>query len=87
LRDGAEKIKLFDKELHVKARVEVMDSYSAHGDYSEMIDYLKCQEPHLIKHLFLVHGQYDRQVTYREHLTNSGFHHIEIPEDGSTHEF
>jgi metallo-beta-lactamase family protein len=86
LRDGAETIKMFGQELKVKARIEIMDSYSAHGDYEEMIEFLKCQEPHLIKQLFLVHGTYDRQVKYREHLTQAGFHHIHIPEEDEVFE-
>jgi len=86
LRDGAEVIRIFGQELKVKARVEVMDSYSAHGDYAEMIEYLKCQQAHLIKKLFLVHGRPDVQLTYKGHLTQAGFHHIEIPEMGETFE-
>ncbi len=80
LRDGAKKVKIFGREYDVKARVEVLDSYSAHGDYAEMIEFLKCQQPHLIRHLFLVHGRLDVQEKYRDHLTESGFHHISIPE-------
>ncbi len=86
LRSGAKKIRLFDRELDVRASIELMDSYSAHGDYGEMIEFLSCQEPHLIKHVFMVHGQYERQVTYRAHLIDAGFHHIEIPEEGSVAE-
>lgn len=82
LREGAKEIRIFGQDLKVKARVEVMDSYSAHGDYAEMIKFLKCQEPHLIQKLFLVHGRHDVQVAYQEHLTQAGFHHIEIPEEG-----
>jgi len=84
LRAGAKEIKIYGRELKVKARVEVLDAYSAHGDYEEMIDYLSCQEPHLIKKLFLVHGKYETQTTYRDHLTKAGFHHIEIPDQGDT---
>ncbi len=82
LRAGAEKISIYGREYNVKAQVITIDSYSAHGDYSEMIDYLKCQTPHLIKHIFLVHGDYAAQETYRQHLIDSGFHHIEIPNLG-----
>lgn len=82
LRDGAKTIKILGEELQVKARIEVMDSYSAHGDYKEMSEYLRYQEPHLIRRIFLVHGSYEAQVAYREHLLARGFHHIEIPDQG-----
>lgn len=84
LRAGAKKIKVLGLEKKVKARIDAIDSYSAHGDYTEMIEYLQCQQPHLIKHLFLVHGNYESQQAYREHLTQAGFHHIDIPDGGST---
>ena len=84
LREGAKEIRIYGHDLKVNARVEVLDAYSAHGDYKEMIEYLSCQEPHLIKKLFLVHGKYETQLTYKDHLTQAGFHHIEIPERGDT---
>lgn len=87
LREGAKTIRMFGRELQVKAKIEVMDSYSAHGDYQEMISFLKCQEPHLIKKIFLVHGDYEKQVAYRDHLTQAGFHHIAIPEENGVYEF
>lgn len=82
LMAGAKQIEIYGRSYHVNANVEVLEGYSAHGDYKEMIDYLSCQEPHLIKKIFLVHGRYDTQLTYRNHLIDSGFHHIEIPKMG-----
>jgi len=82
LRTGASQVKIYGREYKVNARIEVIDSYSAHGDYSEMADYLSCQQAHLIKHLFLVHGRYDVQEKYKAYLDSRGFHHIEIPSKG-----
>lgn len=82
LRDGAQKVQIFGHDHDVKAKVVVMDSYSAHGDYQEMIEYLSCQQPHLIKHLFLVHGRNDVQQEFKGHLDQAGFHHISIPKKG-----
>ena len=81
LRDGAKKIKIFGQEKQVNASVEIMDSYSAHGDYKEMIQYLSCQNPQLIRKLFLVHGRYEVQEVYKKHLEDAGFYHIEIPKE------
>lgn len=80
LKDGAETVKIYGRDYRVKARVISIDSYSAHGDYREMKEYLSCQNAQLIKKLFLVHGRYETQKAYKEYLTNEGFHHIEIPE-------
>jgi metallo-beta-lactamase family protein len=62
--------------------VKILDSYSAHGDYKEMIQTLKCQDTTKVKKVFIVHGEYETQLSYKEKLTNEGFHDIVIPEKG-----
>jgi metallo-beta-lactamase family protein len=73
-------VSIFGKKYEVKARVEVMNSYSAHADYDEMLDYLSCQKHDEVKKIFLVHGEYDVQVDWREKLLKYGFKNVEIPE-------
>ena len=63
-----------------------MNSYSAHGDYNEMLQYLSCQKPEEIKEMFLVHGEYEVQVDWKEKLLDKGFRKITIPELHSTFE-
>lgn len=79
IRGGAKSVKLFGRELQVKAKIDSIDSYSAHGDRDEMTEYLMCQQAHLIKHIFLVHGNEKAMENYRDHLSKKGFHRIEIP--------
>lgn len=82
LRDGVERISLFGIKKKVKAEVEVMDSFSAHGDRSEMHEFIRNHRKS-IKKLFLVHGEIDRQESFREYLGERGFHGVvEIPELG-----
>ncbi len=84
LSAGNEEVSIFGKQYKVKARVEVLNSYSAHADYNEMLEYLACQNSLLVKRMFLVHGDYQVQVDWREKLMEKGFRNIEIPETGST---
>ena len=59
-----------------------MDSFSAHGDRSEMHEFIRNQR-NSIKKLFLVHGEIDRQESFRSYLGERGFHGmVEIPELG-----
>ncbi|MEL6667528.1 MAG: MBL fold metallo-hydrolase [Bacteroidota bacterium] len=81
LRAGATHLKLFGQEYEVKAEVTIMDSFSAHADQSEMIDYLDGQQQHC-KKLFLVHGTLDRQEVLSSKLKESGFGDVAIPELG-----
>lgn len=79
LRDGAEEISMFGSKLKVNAQVEIMDSFSAHGDYQEMIEYIDNQNREKLKKIFLVHGELDSQKQFKEHLKNAGFNSIYIP--------
>ncbi|TND10082.1 MAG: putative exonuclease of the beta-lactamase fold involved in RNA processing [Bacteroidetes bacterium] len=79
-------VKIFGKEFEVRAEVTTIGSYSAHADYKEMIQYLSCQDKQKVKKIFLVHGEPPVQEKYREHLKDVGFHHVEIPDQGSRHE-
>ncbi len=58
-----------------------MDSFSAHGDYKEMLDFIANQKNGL-KKLFLVHGDYDVQKTFKNTLNQNGFPNVFIPELG-----
>lgn len=77
---GDKEVKIYGIEYPVKADVRTMDEYSAHGDYKEMIQYLSCQDPMKVKEMYLVHGEYDVQVNYREKLMEAGFSNIRIPD-------
>lgn len=83
LRSGATSLKIFNQVKEVKAGVEVMDSFSGHGDRDEMKDFIINQKKKL-KKLFIVHGEYDTQQAWRSFLRESGFEHIEIPALGET---
>lgn len=78
LRNGAQFLRLFGEYKPVKAKVEVMDSFSAHADYRELLDFLGNQQKGL-KKLFLVHGDYDVQKTFKETLELTGFSNVDIP--------
>ncbi len=82
LRDGADEISIFGTKLKVKADVIVMDSFSAHGDYKEMMDFLDNQDREQLKKLFLVHGDLKAQERFKERLKEIGFSTIYIPSLG-----
>jgi metallo-beta-lactamase family protein len=80
LKRGDKEVTIFGERYPVNARVEIMDSFSAHGDYQEMLLFLSCQDPALVKTVFLVHGEYEKQLIWREKLLAAGFNRVEIPD-------
>lgn len=84
LMNGSETVKIFGVEYPVKAKVEVISSFSAHADYKELQQYLSCQDVSKVRKLFLVHGEYEVQLDFKEKLLQQGFRHVEIPEEGQS---
>ena len=79
LRDGIEKIKLFGEWKFVNAQIEIMDSFSAHADRNEILDFASNQKQSA-KKIFLVHGELERQQALRSFLEAHNFKAtIEIP--------
>lgn len=70
---------IFGKKFVVNASIAEITSLSAHGDYEDMCQWLACQDPGMVRKLFLVHGEYDVQVNFRERLIRKGFHDVLIP--------
>ena len=83
LRKGIKELRIFGDIKQVRAEIKVMDSFSAHGDQKEMLEYIKNQRN--AKNIFLVHGDYDTQKIYKTFLKKNGFNNIEIPELGQVY--
>jgi metallo-beta-lactamase family protein len=79
LGKGYKTVTIFGEEFNVAARIEKINSLSAHGDYDDLIQFISCQNPALVKKLFLVHGEYDTQITFADKLGRKGYKSIEIP--------
>lgn len=83
---GLREISIFGKMHRISARIAKIEAFSGHADYNEMKQFLSCQKLTQIKKTFLVHGEYETQLFYREELKKVGFENIEIPESGQEFE-
>jgi metallo-beta-lactamase family protein len=83
---GTTEVSIFGEKHEVKAEICKIEAFSGHGDYSEMINFIRCQDPSKMKKIFLVHGEYEAQKFYKTQLEAAGFHDIEIPEAGNEFE-
>lgn len=86
LLGGQKEISIHGTVHEVKADIRKIDSFSGHGDYREMLQFIECQEKDALARVFLVHGEYDTQKSYAGFLQNSGFKNIEIPAPGARFE-
>ena len=82
LKAGKKEVRIFGKEFEVKCQIHIMDSFSAHADYNELIQFLDCQNKVEVKKIFLVHGELDTQTAFKKRLQDVGWGEIEIPAKG-----
>ena len=82
LRNGNKMVRIFGEEYAVKAKIEVLDAYSAHADYEEILQYLSCHAPATVKKLFLVHGEANTISSFKQKCEEKGYTHITIPQKG-----
>jgi len=82
IRARAPEVRIFGRHFKLNAHVEIIDSFSAHADHNEIVGFLAEQDPGLLKKIFLVHGENDRQNILREDLLSKGFQEVYIPKYG-----
>ena len=82
---GLQWISIFGLDRKIKAQITKIEGFSGHGDYKEMIDYLtRSLQVKDVKRVFVVHGEEQAAETYKNHLHDAGFKHVEVPEKGET---
>jgi metallo-beta-lactamase family protein len=86
LLKGYDFVEIFGDRIPVRARILRMESYSAHGDRSELVRWLGCQDAAQVKRTFLVHGIDKALLGMRDLLAGKGFANITIPRQGQRFE-
>jgi len=79
LMNGAKEVRIFGEYYKVMAEVGSMRSMSAHGDYNDLCQFLACQNPDLVKTIFIVHGEEDVQLEFQRRLLKKKFKDVIVP--------
>ncbi|MBN2251956.1 MAG: MBL fold metallo-hydrolase [Candidatus Altiarchaeota archaeon] len=82
--EGAERVKMMGLKIDVKAEIRVMNSFSAHADYRELLKWADGfrKKP---RKVYVVHGEKESSESLKEKLEEKGFT-CHIPEMGETAE-
>ena len=83
---GDKQVSIHGNLYEVNADIRRIDSYSGHGDYGEMLQFLGCQDASRIARSFIVHGEIKSQEFYRKKMMENGFNNPEIPARGDEYE-
>ncbi len=75
--DGAKHVRIYGEKIQVKAQIYTINGFSAHADQLELLDWVShTGKP---KTVFLVHGDYDKGMSYmKEALQKKGLS-VECP--------
>lgn len=72
LADKRPEVRIFGEHHAVRARVKILNAFSAHADYREIGDYVKRLDRTRLKGIFLVHGEPSAQTALCGHLASLG---------------
>ena len=82
--DHAQTIRVFDEEIPLRAHVEILNGYSAHGDRTELQQWLNSvrdSDPRgTTPPVYLVHGERAAQDAFAAQLTSAGYSIVRTPE-------
>lgn len=79
-------VKIYGEEHVVKAKIKILNAFSAHADSGEILDYMKLFDKERLKKIFLVHGESPQQDNLKTILNSNGFKDIVIPDRGAEFE-
>lgn len=64
--DGERKIKVYNEDVIVKAKVHTINGFSAHADQNDLIEWM--QNFKRVNKIFLIHGERDKQEIFQNEI-------------------
>ncbi|MDR3146233.1 MAG: MBL fold metallo-hydrolase [Treponema sp.] len=85
IRDKEPEVKIHGQRFTRRARVEEINSFSAHADYVEAVQWLDSLDTSRLKRIFLVHGEPKAQAAFVSYLAAKGYPNVDIVQYGKTY--
>jgi metallo-beta-lactamase family protein len=82
IMEGNEKVNIFGEEYEVRAKIKKMDYFSGHADQRELLDYLRLNNQNKLKNIFLVHGEEEMALPFKEKILQEGYENVQFPASG-----
>jgi metallo-beta-lactamase family protein len=87
IRDGEKEVNILGDHYQVKAKIEQINAFSAHADYTEMTDWLNAIDTSRLKNIFLVHGEPESQAFFKQYLNEHGYKNVTTVKYGESYDF
>ena len=86
IAEKRDEVKIFGLPYKLRAEVKILNTFSAHADYNEILNYVKKQNLKRLKKIFLVHGEDDALNNLQELLLDAGIKSVEIVEPATEYD-
>ncbi|MDP2710760.1 MAG: MBL fold metallo-hydrolase, partial [Solirubrobacteraceae bacterium] len=84
--EGAKKVKIFREIVPVKAQVQAIGAFSAHGDMDKLTRWLRPENGKIPSHVFLSHGDPEAKEVFAVHVRHELRTEVTIPTYGIAYE-
>jgi metallo-beta-lactamase family protein len=83
LVNGADMVRIHGEEYVVRAEIKKLNAYSGHADQVELLKFIQAsQDPAVLQRIFLVHGDEQRSLAFRDFLGANGYQGVSVPTRG-----
>jgi len=72
LKKGEKRVRLLGEEVDVRAKIEAIDGFSGHADYTHLIEWLGHFSPKP-KKVFITHGEIEQMKAFSNRISNLGY--------------
>lgn len=76
-------VNIYGDAYKANAKIVVLNSFSAHADRKELLDYFNKFDRNELKHVYLVHGELDQQQALQQGLAELDIKNVDIPVKGT----
>jgi metallo-beta-lactamase family protein len=84
IKEKQQIVNIFGEPYNLRAEVAVMDAFSGHADKNDLIDYISKIEG--LKRIFLVHGEEEQGIKFRNLLLEKGYKDVILPTKGQVYD-
>ncbi len=86
IADRRPEVSIFGNKFPLRARVKILNTFSAHADYRDLAAYVGGLDPNRLKEVFLVHGEEDAVANLAQVLKAAGVRKATPVEPGKEYE-
>jgi metallo-beta-lactamase family protein len=86
IADRKSSVKIFGKPYDLKARVKILNTFSGHADYEDLIAYVSRLDLKRLRRVYLVHGEDDALENLQGLLLSAGVASVEVVQQDKIYE-